>query len=396
MISSSSRAEEDNASMSFPEVASEARRQNLFLRTPLIRSEPLSQITGRDVYLKLECLQSSGSFKDRGMAHLCWTLSTQQNVTKIISSSGGNAGLAAATIAKRLELECQVVVPVTTKPLVVQKLEQQLGATVQIIGDNWNQADAHVQTLVQQDTSGHTAYIPPYENPLLWTGHSTLVDEIWQEDSCTIFNHPSPATVIASVGGGGLLCGILEGLERYHSQHSLKSLSSLIHVVAAETKGASSFAQAWESGELVTLDSIDSIATSLGALQVSETALERSKSYQERGWGQVQTSICTDPEAVDACWQVRCMIGGVLHLSFFFLCVFGFLIYLLFCLRNQFARDHRMLVEPACGAALAVLYSERLRKELPPAGNGPIVVIVCGGSGVNIDLLQQWKKQFSL
>jgi L-serine/L-threonine ammonia-lyase len=308
MSSASNSRAEDNVSMSFPEVAAEARRQNLFLRTPLIRSEPLSQITDRDVYLKLECLQSSGSFKDRGMAHLCWTLSTHQNVTKIISSSGGNAGLAAATVAKRLGLECQVVVPVTTKPLVVQKLEQQLGATVQIMGENWNQADAHVRMLVQQDTSGHTAYIPPYENPLLWTGHSTLVDEIWQEDSCTIFNRASPATVIASVGGGGLLCGILEGLERYHHHHQHSKTSS-IHVVAAETKGASSFAQAWESGELVTLDSIDSIATSLGALQVSETALERSKSYQERGWGKVHTSICTDPEAVDACWQVRCVIG---------------------------------------------------------------------------------------
>jgi L-serine/L-threonine ammonia-lyase len=53
-----------------------------------------------------------------------------------------------------------------------------------------------------------------------------------------------------------------------------------------------------------------------------------------------------------------------------------------------------MLVEPACGAALAVLYTERLRKELPPAGDGPIVVVVCGGSGVNIELLQQWKEQF--
>jgi L-serine/L-threonine ammonia-lyase len=143
------------------------------------------------------------------------------------------------------------------------------------------------------------------------------VDEIWQDHSGTIFDHPSPATVIASVGGGGLLCGILEGLERYHHQHSK---TSSIHVVAAETKGASSFAQAWESGELVTLDSIDSIATSLGALQVSETALERSKSYQERGWGKVQTSICTDSEAVDACWQVRCVME-----RFSSLCIFLFL-----------------------------------------------------------------------
>lgn len=82
----------------------------------------------------------------------------------------------------------------------------------------------------------------------------------------------------------------------------------------------------------------------------------------------------------------------------------------------QLARDHRLLVEPACGAALAALYSDRLRHELgltPPqfgsitAGDdeedenqsddlGPIIVIVCGGSGVNLELLQQWKAKFHL
>jgi L-serine/L-threonine ammonia-lyase len=131
-------------------------------------------------------------------------------------------------------------------------------------------------------------------------------------------------------------------------------------VIAAETDGASSFAQAWESGELVTLPSIDSIATSLGALQVSESAIERSKRHEEKLLGTVKAAICTDTEAVDACLQ--------------------------------FARDHRILVEPACGAALAVLYSERLRKDIA----GPVVVEVCGGSGVNLDLLQLWKEQFSL
>lgn len=62
------------------------------------------------------------------------------------------------------------------------------------------------------------------------------------------------------------------------------------------------------------------------------------------------------------------------------------------------ARDHRLLVEPACGAALAVLYSDRLRQEMDilGGGDGPIVVEVCGGSGVNLDLLHQWKTDFDL
>jgi len=323
------------------DVASEARAKQLFRDTPLIRSDPLSRLTGTPVYLKLDALQNSGSFKDRGMAHLCLELS-KSGVTQIISSSGGNAGLAAATVAQQLELDCTVVVPVTTKQLVVEKLES-LGATVQVTGENWNAADAVARTLVADNPSA--GYVPPYENPLLWTGHSTVIDEIYEEMG------DKPATLIVSVGGGGLLCGVLEGLDR---------LNVKCNVIAAETDGASSFAQAWNSGEMVTLPSIDSIATSLGALQVSETAIERSKSHEEKGLGSVKTAICTDAEAVDACLQ--------------------------------FARDHRMLVEPACGAALAVLYSERLRNGV----EGPVVVEVCGGSGVNLELLQQWKEQLSL
>lgn len=315
----------------------------LFRQTPLIRSEPLSRLTGTSVYIKLDALQNSGSFKDRGMAHLCLELS-RTGVTKIISSSGGNAGLAAATVAQQLQLDCTVVVPVTTKQLVVEKLES-LGATVKVTGENWNAADAVVQKMVADDSTGKTAYIPPYENPLLWTGHSTVIDEIYQE------MEEEPATLIVSVGGGGLLCGVLEGLDR---------LNAKCNVIAAETDGASSFAQAWNSGELVTLPSIDSVATSLGALQVSESALERSKHHEEKSLGTVKAAICTDTEAIDACFK--------------------------------FAQDHRMLVEPACGAALAVLYSERLRKDIA----GPVVLEICGGSGVSLELLQLWKEQFSL
>jgi L-serine/L-threonine ammonia-lyase len=110
------------------------------------------------------------------------------------------------------------------------------------------------------------------------------------------------------------------------------------------------------------LAGIDSIATSLGALQVTPAALERAAKHQKAG-GVVMSAICTDAEAVNACWQ--------------------------------FAQDHRILVEPACGAALAVMYSERLRAlVLPDIAKGPIVIEVCGGSGVNVELMTQWKKDF--
>jgi len=328
----------------------------LFAVTPLIRSQPLSALVGKPVYLKLDALQASGSFKDRGMAHLCATF-RQEGTTEVISSSGGNAGLAVATVGGLLGLDVSVIVPETTKPLVIAKLES-LGANVTIHGVNWNAADKLARERVESNPSA--GYVSPYDNPLLWTGHSTLVDEIAIQLEAEGLGEPG--AIVVSVGGGGLLCGVLEGCSR-------RKLTST-KIVTSETEGAACFQKSYDaSGDddnnngnnngPITLPGIDSIATSLGATSCTPVALERARSH----CGGFSANACTDEEAVDAC--------------------------------VRFAKDHRMLVEPACGAALAVVYSERLRKScLETVGDGPIVVEVCGGSGVDIDLLHGWKQEF--
>jgi L-serine/L-threonine ammonia-lyase len=292
--------------------------------------------------------------KDRGMAHLCATFQ-QQGTTELISSSGGNAGLAVATVGGRLGMSVSVIVPETTKPLVVAKLES-LGATVTIHGENWNAADGLARETVASKPGGTAEYVSPYDNPLLWTGHSTLVDEIADqlgesEEGLNNNNNNTPGAIVVSVGGGGLLCGVLEGCSR-------RKLST--KVIASETDGASCFKQSWDSEEQtpITLPGIDSIATSLGATSCTPVALERARSHE----GGFDAIACTDEEAIDAC--------------------------------VRFAKDHRMLVEPACGAALAVAYSERLRKACLEDVEGPIVLEVCGGSGVDVDLLHGWKEEF--
>lgn len=329
-------------------VAKLARDLRLFRETPLIRSTPISDIVGKDVYIKLDALQASGSFKDRGMAHLCHDLKSNGTV-RVISSSGGNAGLAVATVGRQLGLHVSVIVPETTKTLVIDKLRS-LQAHVTVHGANWNEADTLARELVEADTTA--AYISPYDHPLLWTGHSTVVDEIFDELDGNV------GCIVASVGGGGLICGVLEGLSRHSSSEG--TITSTV-IVAAETEGAASFGESWKRGTLVRLDAIKSIATSLGALQVTPVALERARAHQDSG-GLVQSAICTDSEAVYAC--------------------------------IQFSRDHRILVEPACGAALAVAYTPRLREQFLSSVDGPIVIEVCGGSGVSIELLSLWKREF--
>jgi len=342
------------------------------------------------------------------MAHLCATVHKEYNANhkqpqqttgddgnniprmKVISSSGGNAGLAVTTVARNIpEMDVSVVVPETTKKMVIEKLRS-LGAEVTVHGANWNSADALARQWVDEANGedgggGGTVYVSPFDNPLLWTGHSTVIDEIITQllDSPSSPTNLKMGAVLASVGGGGLLCGILEGIERNYSggNESRGTIVRGTKVVACETEGAASFAASFNASSdtslggkkelsMVRLDGITSVATSLGALEVTPTVIERAHQHQERGEGgsgdDVLSYVCTDAEAIDAC--------------------------------VKFANEHRMLVEPACGASLAPLYSERLRskllEELQGDGDSAIVVEVCGGSGVNLELLEGWKAQF--
>jgi len=309
---------------------------------------------------------------------------------KVISSSGGNAGLAVTTVARNIpDMDVSVVVPETTKAMVIEKLRS-LGAEVTVHGANWNSADDLARRWVEEakEGGGSAVYVSPFDNPLLWTGHSTVIDEIITQllESPSSINLKMGA-VLASVGGGGLLCGILEGIERNYFDGDAARANAVrgSKVVACETEGASSFAASFNANSskpgasfrgkdelsMVSLDGITSVATSLGALKVTPAVIQRAHRHQERGedtgsGDDVFSYVCTDREAVDACLK--------------------------------FSSDHRMLVEPACGASLAPLYSERLRSkllgELRGDENSGIIVEVCGGSGVNLDLLQGWETQF--
>jgi L-serine/L-threonine ammonia-lyase len=154
---------------------------------------------------------------------------------------------------------------------------------------------------------------------------------------------PKPGIVVVSVGGGGLLCGMLQGMQQvgWHD----------VPVLAVETDGAASFKASADAGRLVTLDAIRSLATTLGARTVTPKLLEWKGKHEIVHW------IASDRQAVDGCLR--------------------------------FADDHRVLVEPACGAALAAVYE---RCEFL-AGRGPVLLEVCGGAGVNLELLRSWDRK---
>ena len=98
-----------------------------------------------------------------------------KGVKRFVASSGGNAGHAASLCGKLLDVPVHVIVPTTTKPLMLDKIRSQ-GARVTVHGENWNAADLLARQLVSENKDA--AYVPPYDNPLLWEGHATVVKEI--------------------------------------------------------------------------------------------------------------------------------------------------------------------------------------------------------------------------
>ncbi|HRE30442.1 MAG TPA: pyridoxal-phosphate dependent enzyme [Candidatus Berkiella sp.] len=306
----------------------------LSIATPLLQSHTLSKLSGRQIYLKCEMLQPSGSFKDRGIGALCAHYA-QQHVSGFISSSGGNAGLAVAYASQVLNIPAKVVVPKTTPDIMVQKLRAER-AIVIVEGDNWDDADRLAKEISENE---HYAYIPPFNNPIIWQGYMPIIDEIKQQ-------MPKPDAIIVSVGGGGLYSGLVQGLHA----NGWKDVA----IITAETEGAASLATAMKEKKRIRLEMINTVATTLGAKQICQQAFDLAMKHP------TYPHIVTDKAAVNACLQ--------------------------------FADHHRFLVEPACGAALSVIYEQY--SIIQQFSN--IAVILCGGSGVNLSLLKKWQQQFSL
>lgn len=161
-----------------------------------------------------------------------------------------------------------------------------------------------------------------------------------------------PDAIICSVGGGGLFNGIMQGLDA--TGHDVYDTT----VLAIETEGADSLNQSVKAGELVTLPGITSQATSLGATRVTQQTFEYAKRPN------VKSIVLPDAEAAMGCWRL--------------------------------ADDERIMVELACGVNVALCYDGRLEKALgrKVKKDNVIVIILCGGSNVTVDMLAKWREEF--
>lgn len=324
------------------------------------------------------------------------------------SSSGGNAGLACVTAASSLGYPSTVVVPMTTTPMMISKLFTAGASNVIQEGASLYQADAYLKDhILPQDQWG--VYIPPFDHEDIWQGAESVAEEMVKQ-----MGGERPDGIVCSVGGGGLMIGICQGLEKVGGVMREGAANGKggeegyqTEVIAVETQGADSLNQAIKAQQLITLPSITSIATSLGCARVASRALdialglspslpppvslppsplpspsssppvETSEAFLNQTTtldkarasmknSKVVPTLVTDKEAIQAC--------------------------------IQFLDDERILVEPACGATLALVYTGRLREVMKGrlTEDSKVVLVVCGGSNISLEVLQRYKVEYGL
>jgi len=222
-----------------------------------IRQTPLWKLPGRalgldcrEVWLKLEHLQTGGSFKARGMLNRL--ISNPIPEAGVIVASGGNAGIATASAARELGVRCEVFVPTVSSPAKQAKLRE-LGAQVVVTGAMY--AEAYEACLARQRETG-ALMTHAYDQSEVVTGAGTLACEIEQQGGGV------PDSVLVSVGGGGLIAGVASWFE------------GRTQVVALEPELAPTLYRAREAGEPVDVAVSGVAADSLGAKRIGTLAWE--------------------------------------------------------------------------------------------------------------------------
>jgi threonine dehydratase len=166
-------------------------------RTPLVQSKFLSTFCGCPLFLKLENLQITGSFKPRGVFNKLLSLSSEEKERGIITASAGNHGQAVAFAAQKLDCYARVVVPLSTPKVKVNGIKN-YGADLVLFGESYDEAERKAKELATKDGC---IYISPYNDEFIIAGHGTIGLEIVEE-------LPNVDTVLVPLGGGGLISGV--------------------------------------------------------------------------------------------------------------------------------------------------------------------------------------------
>jgi threonine dehydratase len=301
--------------------------------TPLIHSLRLSQKLGANIYFKLETLQPTHSFKVRGAFNSISRLPEDVRRHGVVTASGGNHGLAIAFAADVLGIEATVFLPANTPTERIGAI-QALNANVVLHGESWDDANVEALKLARKKKITH---IHPFDNVDVMAGQATIVKEL-------VAQIPRIDLLIASIGGGGLVSGLISAVAAF---------SSATRVAGVETEGADSMYRSWRAGHIVELAEITSIAETLGA---RKTEARQYEIITQHAWSLVTVS---DDQAIDALVDLLA--------------------------------EEKLLTEPATSCSVAAI----LEGKIPVEPDENVVVVLCGAN-VGLARIAGWIARFSV
>jgi threonine dehydratase len=304
----------------------EARIRPYIRETPLEHSLSLSQMGQSNVYLKLENIQHTGSFKLRGALNKLLSLTPAQREKGVVTASTGNHGAATAYALKLLGLQGIVFVPETASPVKLAMI-QRLGATIQYYGMDGGVTEIFARRYAEEQ--GMT-YISPYNDPQIIGGQGTIAVELVRQ-----LNQPIEAVFVA-VGGGGLISGIAG---------YLKAVQPQVKIIGCLPENSPVMAASIQAQEIVEMESLPTLSDgTAGGIEPGAITFELCQRL-------VDDYILVNEEEIKAGMR---------------LCI----------------EDHHVLVEGAAGVAVAAYLKQKATYQ------GQNVVIIICGANISLEKLR--------
>jgi threonine dehydratase len=234
--------------------AARARIRGGIYESPCVESIPLSQLTGAHIYCKLDYLQRTGSFKERGARNALLQLSAEQRARGVIAASAGNHALGVAYHSALLGIPVTVVMP-KFAPLIKVSNCRQLGATVVLHGSDLSEARVEAEAIAARE---RLTFIHPFDNEHVIAGQGTIALEILEQA-------PDVQAIVAPVGGGGLLAGIGTVVEARNPD---------VRVIGVEPAHAACLTAALAAGHPVPVTLSSTLADGLAVAQAGAFAFD--------------------------------------------------------------------------------------------------------------------------
>jgi threonine dehydratase len=239
--------------------AAGARLKGLIALTPCPYSETLSVRTGSRVFVKLENLQMTGSFKERGAGNVLLALSEEERRRGVVAASAGNHGLAVAFHAARLGVGSVIVMP-EWAPLAKVTAARDHGAEIILHGDNY---DAAYDRAREVESERGLVFIHPFDDPRVIAGQGTIALELLDQV-------PDLDAVVVPVGGGGLIAGVAV---------ALKALKPAARVIGVQSEEMPGMRAALDAGERVAVPAAASIADGIAVRRVGLHTLALARRF---------------------------------------------------------------------------------------------------------------------